>query len=53
MFGKERFKEVIRKHADKSAKQILSAVMEEIEDFGQEQARGDDVTLVVVKIESF
>jgi len=52
MFGKERFKDVIRKHAAEPAKQILNAVMGEIDNFSQEQTRGDDVTLVVVKVNS-
>jgi sigma-B regulation protein RsbU (phosphoserine phosphatase) len=50
MFGKNRFKDIIRQHAGDSAKKILAAVMASIEDFGQEQGRGDDITLVVVKV---
>jgi sigma-B regulation protein RsbU (phosphoserine phosphatase) len=50
MFGKERFKEVIRQHANEGAKKILDAVIAAIEDFSREQERADDITLVVVKI---
>ncbi len=50
MFGKDRFKKVVREHSGKSAKQILSAVMEEIDDFSQAHEKADDVTLVVVKV---
>jgi sigma-B regulation protein RsbU (phosphoserine phosphatase) len=50
MFGKDRFKEVIRQHANEGAKKILDAVMKAIENFSQEQERVDDITLVVVKI---
>jgi sigma-B regulation protein RsbU (phosphoserine phosphatase) len=50
MFGKDRFKNVVREHSDKSAKQILSAVMGEIDGFSQAHEKADDVTLVVVKV---
>ena len=50
MFGKDRFKTVVQKHAAEPANQILSAVMLEIEDFSQAQEKADDVTLVVVKV---
>jgi sigma-B regulation protein RsbU (phosphoserine phosphatase) len=52
MFGKKRFKDIVRAHADKSAKHILSAVMDKIQDFGQAREKSDDVTLVVVKVVS-
>jgi sigma-B regulation protein RsbU (phosphoserine phosphatase) len=50
MFGKDRFKKVVRAHSAKSAKQILSAVIGEIDNFSQAQQKADDVTLVVVKV---
>ena len=52
MFGKDRFKNVIRKHASESAKKILKAIIAAIEDFSQARQKGDDVTLVVVKVNS-
>ena len=51
MFGKDRFKKVIREHAGGSAQQILKATIKTIEDFSQAQQRSDDVTLVVVKVD--
>ena len=50
MYGKERFKDVVQKHAAEPANQILKAVMDEIDNFGQAQEKADDVTLVVVKV---
>jgi sigma-B regulation protein RsbU (phosphoserine phosphatase) len=50
MFGKDRFKNVVQEHSGKSAKQILSAVMQEIDNFSQAHEKADDVTLVVVKV---
>jgi sigma-B regulation protein RsbU (phosphoserine phosphatase) len=50
MFGKERFRNIIRKHAKESANKILNAVILAINDFSKTQERVDDVTLVAVKI---
>ena len=50
MFGKDRFKNIVREHSDKPAKQILNAVMGEIDNFSQAHEKADDVTLVVVKV---
>ena len=50
MFGKDRFRNVIKEHANEPAKKILNAAIEAIDDFSQAHVRGDDVTLVVVKI---
>jgi sigma-B regulation protein RsbU (phosphoserine phosphatase) len=50
MFGKDRFKNIVREHSGKSAKQILSAVMFAIDKFSQAHEKADDVTLVVVKV---
>jgi hypothetical protein len=47
--GKERFRNVIRTHAPKSAKEILQAVIDEIDAFCHPLENEDDVTLVVVK----
>ena len=51
MFGKERFRNVIRTHAGKSAKEILQAVIDEIDEFCHPLENEDDVTLVVVKVD--
>ena len=52
MFGKERFRKVIRTHAPKTAQQILQVVMEEINAFCHPLENEDDVTLVVIKVDS-
>ena len=52
MFGKDRFKKIIRQHTGDSAKIILDTVMTAIEDFSRGQDRADDITLVVVKVTS-
>jgi sigma-B regulation protein RsbU (phosphoserine phosphatase) len=51
MFGKERFRHVIRTHARKTAQAILQSVMDEINAFCHPLKIEDDVTLVVVKVD--
>lgn len=51
MFGRQRFKEVIRKNAEKSAEQILTAVYDELNLFTVGKRPEDDITLVVIKVE--
>lgn len=50
MFGKKRFKDVIRQHADRPARNIIEAVIVELDNFRYPLEKADDVTLVVVKI---
>jgi sigma-B regulation protein RsbU (phosphoserine phosphatase) len=50
MFGKERFQAIIRQHADQPARDIIQAVIAQVDDFRYPLDRTDDVTLVVVKI---
>ena len=50
MFGKERFKDVIRQYADRPAKEIIQAVIKQVDNFIHPQEKADDVTLVVTKI---
>lgn len=50
MFGKERFRDIIRRHSKGSAIAILDAVYEELEQFCQGRRTEDDITLVVVKV---
>jgi sigma-B regulation protein RsbU (phosphoserine phosphatase) len=50
MFGKERFKDVIRRHADQPAGKIIQAVITQVDNFRYGLDKTDDVTLVVVKI---
>ena len=53
MFGKERFKEIIRQNASASADDILNAVYSELNQFTKGQKSEDDITLVVIKINRF
>jgi serine phosphatase RsbU (regulator of sigma subunit) len=52
MFGKEKFRKVIRTHASKAAQEILQAVIDEINQFCHPLENEDDVTLVVIKVDS-
>lgn len=51
MFGKDRLKAIVKKYADFSAKTILNAVYEELHSFTVGHTAGDDITLVIVKID--
>jgi sigma-B regulation protein RsbU (phosphoserine phosphatase) len=50
MFGKERFKNIIRDNAGRPAKDILQLVIKEVDRFCHPLEKADDVTLVVTKI---
>jgi len=52
MFGKERFRNVIRRHARAGAGGILDAVYDELNRFAKGVKAQDDITLVVIKIKS-
>jgi len=49
MFGKDRFKDVLRDTADQSAQGILDAVFKAVRDFSGGSRPEDDITLVIVK----
>ena len=51
MFGKKRFKDLIRAHAHKPAQEILQAVITGLDDFSRPLEKEDDVTLVVIKVD--
>jgi sigma-B regulation protein RsbU (phosphoserine phosphatase) len=51
MFGKKRFRAVVRRNAAGTAGQIVSAVLDELHHFTQGRKTADDITLVVVKVE--
>jgi serine phosphatase RsbU (regulator of sigma subunit) len=51
MFGKDRLKNIIRLNADKSAREIVSAVLDAFEQFIQPLPQKDDATLVVIKVD--
>ena len=48
-FGTDRFHEIIRTHADRSASEICEAVIDALVDFRKGAPQTDDVTLVVIK----
>jgi sigma-B regulation protein RsbU (phosphoserine phosphatase) len=50
MFGKERFKDIIRNNAGQPAKDIIQAVIKEVDRFCHPLEKADDLTLVVTKI---
>ena len=50
MFGKVRFKDIIRNNAGQPAKEIIQAVIKEVDRFCHPLEKVDDVTLVVSKI---
>ena len=50
MFGKQRFKDIIRQNAGGGADDILNAVYDEINQFTEGQKSEDDITLVIIKI---
>jgi sigma-B regulation protein RsbU (phosphoserine phosphatase) len=50
MFGKKRFKDIIRQHAGAGADDILNAVYNEINQFTEGQKTEDDITLVIIKV---
>jgi len=50
MFGKERFKDIIRHNAGRPAKEIMQAVIKQVDSFRHPLEKEDDVTLVVTKI---
>jgi sigma-B regulation protein RsbU (phosphoserine phosphatase) len=49
MFGKERMRDVIRAHADEPAREIIRALLKELEEFGGRTEQEDDITIVIVK----
>lgn len=51
MFGKDRLRAVIRREGQNSAAEILNAVYEDLNQFTIGQKFGDDITLVIIKVE--
>ena len=49
MFGKQRFNELVRENAHQSAKDIIDAVLNELQKFTIGLKQTDDITLVVIK----
>jgi sigma-B regulation protein RsbU (phosphoserine phosphatase) len=50
MFGKERFRDIIRQNSHTGADAILDAVYRELSQFTRGRKSEDDITLVVIKI---
>jgi phosphoserine phosphatase RsbU/P len=50
MFGKNRFKEILRHNAHQNANTILESVFEQVQEFSSGFKAEDDLTLVIVKI---
>ena len=51
MFGKKRFRDVIRSNAKENATNILGAVYDELDNFTSGRTSDDDITLVVAKVD--
>jgi sigma-B regulation protein RsbU (phosphoserine phosphatase) len=51
MFGKERFRNIIRKNAGFGSGDIVNAVYKELNQFTRGQKSEDDITLVIIKIQ--
>jgi len=51
LFGKERFRDIIRQHAGRSAQEMVTAVFDAVGRFCRGMPADDDITLVVIKIE--
>jgi phosphoserine phosphatase RsbU/P len=50
LFGKNRFKEILRQNAHQTANTILESVFEQVQEFSSGFKAEDDLTLVIVKI---
>jgi sigma-B regulation protein RsbU (phosphoserine phosphatase) len=50
MFGKQRFQDIVRRHADRCAEDILDAVFEDLAAYTRGVRREDDITLVIIKV---
>ena len=51
MFGKEALMEIIRNNHKASARQIVDTVTEALEQYREDKAQEDDITLVVIKVD--
>jgi sigma-B regulation protein RsbU (phosphoserine phosphatase) len=51
MFGKERFREIIKNNAEAGSETILNAVYNELNRFTRGQKSEDDITLVIIKVD--
>ena len=51
LFGRERFRDILRQHAAESAQEMVTAVFDEVHRFCRGMPYQDDVTLVVIKVQ--
>jgi len=49
LFGKERLREVVRRHAGRPAAEVKAAIVEAVQGFRRSARPSDDITVVVVK----
>jgi sigma-B regulation protein RsbU (phosphoserine phosphatase) len=52
MFGKERFRELIRENARLTAHEIIDAVYHDLNNYALGLTPADDITLVIIKLEN-
>ena len=53
MFGKERFRHIIKRNARAGSSDIVSAVYNELDQFTRGRKPEDDITLVIIKVDGF
>jgi len=51
MFGKKRFRDIVRENAHLEANEIIDAVYNELSTFSKGLKKEDDATLVIIKLE--
>jgi len=51
MFGRERFKSLLREYADKTAGEMINAVFDRLAAFSRGRRPEDDITLVIIKVQ--
>jgi sigma-B regulation protein RsbU (phosphoserine phosphatase) len=49
LFGEDRLEAVLRQHHQRPAHEIIQAVLEAVEAFGEGESQSDDITMVVVR----
>jgi sigma-B regulation protein RsbU (phosphoserine phosphatase) len=50
MFGKDRVKQILSLHPERSSQEIVNTIIDAVVDFRQTKRQRDDITLVVVKL---
>ena len=52
MFGKERFRKLVRENARLTADEIIDAVYHDLNNYALGLKQADDITLVIIKLEN-